>query len=201
VAEARRYGLPVAAHAHSPGAIQACAEAGVRTIEHASFVASDAIHAEGALLARIVEKQATCVPTEIPAVLAFREGRTLGLARELGLTSQQFLDGRRRVVRSMIESGARVIAGSDAGATGVPFTALLGEIELLAAAPWTNLQAIAAATSQAADCLGLADSGRIARGLSADLLAVHGNPAEEISSLRCPSLVMRRGKIVRQEPM
>jgi len=79
----------------------------------------------------------------------------------------------------------------------VPFTALLGEIELLVTDPWTNLQAIAAATSAAADCLGLTDTGRISPGLAADLLAVRGNPAEDIAALRNPTLVMRNGKIVR----
>ncbi len=100
-----------------------------------------------------------------------------------------------------MSSGVRLIAGSDAGATGVPFNALLGEIELLAAPPWSNLQAIAAATSEAAACLNLSGAGRIAEGFPADPLAVRGNPAEDISSLHRTVLVMRRGKVVRQEPL
>jgi len=199
VSEAAKHGLPVAAHAHSPAAIEACAAAGVRTIEHASFVTREGINADNAILTRLAERKAVAVPTCIPAVNAVHEGRTLGLARELGLTSQQFLDGRREVVRALVASGVRVIAGSDAGATGVPFTSLLGEIELLAAEPWSNLQAIAAATSEAAACLGLSGAGRIVNGFPADLLAVRGNPARNIASLRQTILVMRRGKIVRQE--
>ncbi len=201
VSEAAKHGLPVAAHAHSPTAIEACAAAGVRTIEHASFVTREAVHADGAILKRLAEQKVIAVPTCIPAVNAVREGRTLGLARELGLTSEQFLTGRRQVVRAMVASDVRVIAGSDAGATGVPFTSLLGEIELLAAAPWSNLQAIAAATSEAAACLGLSRAGRIVEGFSADLLAVRGNPAEDIACLRETILVMRSGTIVRQESL
>ena len=201
VSEAAKRGLPVAAHAHSPASIEACAAAGVRTIEHATFVTREAVHADSAILTRLAERNAIAVPTCIPAVNAVREGRTLGLARELGLTSEEFLAGRREVVRALVASGVQVIAGSDAGATGVPFTALLGEIELLAAEPRSNLLAIAAATSEAASCLGLPGAGRIAAGFPADLLAVRGNPARDIASLRQPILVMRRGKIVRQEPL
>ena len=199
VKAATRHGLPVAAHAHSPASIQACADAGVRTIEHASFVTREGVRAEDAIVERLVARNAICVPTNIPAFNAVREGRTLGLARELGITSDQFLQGRQLVVRTLIAGGVRIVAGSDAGATGVGFDSLLGEIELLAECPWTNLHAIAAATSQAAAYLGLSDTGRIAQGMSADLLAVRGNPAEDISALRRPVLVVRGGKIVRRE--
>jgi imidazolonepropionase-like amidohydrolase len=201
VSEAAKYGLPVAAHAHSPAAIEACALAGVRTIEHASFVERGAIHAEEGMLAALAARGAIAVPTCIPAVNAVREGRTLGLAREIGLSSEEFLAGRREVVRALIASGVRVIAGSDAGATGVPFHSLLGEIELLAAEPWSNLRAIAAATSDSAACLGFSDTGRIRSGFTADLLAVRGCPAEDLGALRKPVLVMRGGKIIRREPL
>ncbi len=90
VAEAAKYGLPVAAHAHSPAAIDVCAAAGVRTIEHASFVTRGAVHADRGILERLAERRSIAVPTCIPAVIAVREGRTLGLARELGLTSNSF---------------------------------------------------------------------------------------------------------------
>lgn len=204
VSEAARRSLYVAAHAHSPVSIRACLDAGVRTIEHASFVSGEGIHAEPAILAAMSRQKALAVPTNIPAVNAVREGRTLGLARELGLTSEQFLEGRTRVLRALLESGVPVIAGSDAGATGVPFTALIGEVALLAESS-SNLRAIAAATSESASGLGLSGVGRIAPGFAADLLAVRGNPAENIEALRDAEFVMRRGRIVlggnlRREP-
>ena len=90
VSEAAKYGLPVAAHAHSPAAIEACALAGVRTIEHASFVERGAIRAEEGMLAGLAARGAIAVPTCIPAVNAVREGRTLGLAREIGLHPKNF---------------------------------------------------------------------------------------------------------------
>ena len=84
VSEAAKHGLPVAAHAHSPAAIKSCAAAGVRTIEHATFVTREVVHADGAILARLAgSEKVIAVPTCIPAVNAVRDGRTLGLAREL----------------------------------------------------------------------------------------------------------------------
>jgi imidazolonepropionase-like amidohydrolase len=136
------------------------------------------------------------VPTNIPAVHAMRAGRTLGLARQIGLSSEQFLEGRRQVLDDLIASGVRVIAGSDAGATGVPFDSLLGEIDLLAQAFGNNARAIAAATSDTADYLGIPDTGRVREGGFADLLVVAGNPEDDLQTLRKPLLVMSRGRIL-----
>ena len=76
---------------------------------------------------------------------------------------------------------------------------MLGEIELLAEAFDTIPLAIAAATSESADCLGIANTGRIRQGAYADLLAVFGKPENDLTALRRPALVMSRGRIVRQE--
>jgi imidazolonepropionase-like amidohydrolase len=188
VSEAARHRLYVAAHAHSSEAIQTCVEAGVRTIEHASFVKPEA-------LAVIASARAIVVPTNVPAANAVRAGRTLGLAGEVGLSSDEFLEQRRRTLRQFIDSDVPVIAGSDAGATGVDFKSLLGEIELLAEALGDFPRAIAAATSMSADCLGLPDTGRIRVGLRADLLAVSGNPMTDLAALRRPVLVMAGGRL------
>jgi imidazolonepropionase-like amidohydrolase len=199
VSEANGRGLYVAAHAHSPEAIRACVEAGIRSIEHATFVHRGAIAADGDTLRAMSKLRVIAVPTGIPAVIATRAGRTLGLAKEIGLTSQEFLEGRRRVLRDLAANGVEMIAGSDAGATNVGFSSLLGEIELLAEAFDSIPRALAAGTSSAADALGVADTGRIREGASADLLAVYGNPNEDLSSLRRVALVMAQGRVVRKE--
>lgn len=199
VSEALQHDLYVAAHAHSPESIRICAEAGVRTIEHATFVSSGGVAVDRDALDAMSRYRAVAVPTNIPAHHAVREGRTLGLAREIGVTSEQFLEGRRNVLRELVSAGIRVIAGSDAGATGVHFTSLLGEIELLAEAFNSLPLAIAAATSDSADCLGITNSGRIRAGAMADLLAVLGNPEADVTALSRPALVMSRGRIIRQE--
>ena len=139
------------------------------------------------------------VPTAIPAVLAVRRGRTLGIAKQIELPSDQFLEGRRIVLRDLVRNGVPVIAGTDAGATGVAFCALAEEIEWMRQACGNALEALAAATARSADLLGLAGIGRIRKGCRADLLAVSGNPVEDLSTLRRIRLVMARGRIVRME--
>jgi imidazolonepropionase-like amidohydrolase len=184
VEQAERHGMYVAAHAHSPEAIRACVEAGVRTVEHVSFAKRGAIAADRGTLDAMAVRGTIAVPTNIPAVYATRAGRTLGLACEIGLNSEDFLAQRRKVLQDLVSAGVRVIAGSDAGATGVGFTSVIDEIELLAEALGRNSQAIAEAT------------GRIGEGLGADLLAVSGNPYSDLSALRKPLMVMTRGRIV-----
>ena len=199
VSEANRRGLHVAAHAHSPEAIRACVHAGIRSIEHATFVHRGGIAADSNTLRAMSKQRAIAVPTCIPALIATRAGRTLGLAKEIGVTSQEFLEGRRRVLRDLVANGVEVIAGSDAGATNVGFSSLLGEIELLAEAFDSIPRALAAATIRSADALGIADTGRIREGACADLLAVYGDPEEDLSCLRRVALVMARGRVVRRQ--
>ena len=97
------------------------------------------------------------VPTNIPAALAIQNGRTLGLAKQIEMASVDFLESRRIATAQLICAGVRVIAGTDAGATGVPFHALSGEIELMQRSSGSALQAIASATSLSADSLGLSE--------------------------------------------
>jgi imidazolonepropionase-like amidohydrolase len=115
------------------------------------------------------------------------------------MASADFLEGRRIATRDLIRAGVRVIAGTDAGATGVIFDALAGEVELLQQASGSALQAIASATSLSADSLGLSTVGRIRAGFESDLIAVPGNPTEDITLLRRPIFVMSKGTIVRSE--
>jgi imidazolonepropionase-like amidohydrolase len=58
------------------------------------------------------------------------------------------------------------------------------------------LEAIRAATTRAAALLGMSDIGRIERGAFADLVAVDGDPLQDVNALRTPVLVVSRGKVV-----
>ncbi len=199
VDEASSHGLPVAAHAHSVQAIRACIHAGVATIEHATFVSRTGIAVDEEILHLMADHSTVTVPTLVPADNAMRVGRTLGLAREIGMSSVDFMAARREVLRAMYRTGIRLIAGSDAGATGVHFTDVLGEVALLAEIGMSYEQAIAAATGLSAEVLGLQQVGRIAPGYMADLLAVRGNPGTDLDSLHHPVLVVLGGSIVRSE--
>ena len=96
-----------------------------------------------------------------------------------------------------LESGVKVVAGTDAG--GWVHGNNAQEISCLVDAGMTPMQAIVAATGHASQCLGLdADIGTIAVGKKADLILVDGDPLRDVSGLeqgRIVKLVMKDGKV------
>jgi imidazolonepropionase-like amidohydrolase len=91
-----------------------------------------------------------------------------------------------------------IAAGSDAGTPLNAHGAYATELELMVKYEMSPLEAIRAATSVAAEALGLGgETGRIAPGLAADLLVVAGNPAERIQALGAVRMVLARGRVAR----
>jgi imidazolonepropionase-like amidohydrolase len=92
--------------------------------------------------------------------------------------------------------GVPIAAGTDAGTPLNPHGSLVPELELMVKGGLAPLAAIVSATASAPRVLGLvAETGRIAPGLAADLLAVAGNPAERIQALDDVRLVLAAGRI------
>ncbi len=103
-------------------------------------------------------------------------------------------------VRKLHAAGVPILAGTDAINPGTAHGASLHrELELLVAAGLSPSQALAAATSLAADRFGLADRGRIAPGLRADLLLVTGDPCTEIKATRAIVGVWKQGQSIDRE--
>ena len=97
-------------------------------------------------------------------------------------------------IRTLESAGVPVLAGTDAPNPGTTHGASLHhELELLTSAGLTNAQALAAATSRAADCFRLSDRGRIKAGLRADLILVNGNPLQDIQATRNIAGVWKAG--------
>ncbi|WP_232663320.1 amidohydrolase family protein [Pseudonocardia sp. TRM90224] len=104
------------------------------------------------------------------------------------------LEGATQAVRELHGAGAQLVAGTDAN----PYAPAHGlgmhrELQLLAQAGLTELEALAAATSVPARCFGLPDRGRIAPGLRADLLLVDGDPTNDINAISSIVDVWRGG--------
>ena len=113
------------------------------------------------------------------------------------LDRQRSVNTMKRVLGALAGAGCTVIAGSDAPFPHlVPGFSLHDELSLLADAGLEPAAALASATSVAADVLGLADAGRIRPGSVADMVAVGGNPLEDICLLSDVRLVLRRGRVV-----
>jgi len=100
-------------------------------------------------------------------------------------------------VRTLHEGGVEILAGSDAPNPGTAHGASLHhELELLVRAGLTPIEALRAATSVPARRFGLADRGRIAPGLRADLLLVAGDPTTEIRATRTIERIWKNGAAV-----
>ena len=91
----------------------------------------------------------------------------------------------QEAVKLLFDAGIPILAGTDAPNPGTAHGASLHrELVLLTAAGLSPVEALAAATAITADTFGLADRGRIAPGLRADLLLVNGDPTTDITAMR-----------------
>jgi imidazolonepropionase-like amidohydrolase len=112
------------------------------------------------------------------------------------------MDAHLARVRVLHEAGVRLLAGSDAG-RGQPTAHGIGlhrELELLVQAGLAPQEALAAATANVAGAFGLADRGRIAPGLRADLVLVRGDPTVDLLAVRDIARVWKRGVEVERFP-
>lgn len=186
VEEAARHGMKVSAHAHGTEGIIAAVRAGVASIEHGSMLNEEAI-------ALMKEKGTYLVPTtyladNIPLDV---------LPPHIRAKAESILPVAKESVRRAIRAGVKIAFGTDAavfphGDNAKEFTALVER-------GLTPLEAIRSATLNAVDLLGVDDRGLIAPGRLADIIAVPGNPLEDIRVLEDVRFVMKGGKVFKHE--
>ena len=112
------------------------------------------------------------------------------------------LDSAFAVIRQLRAAGVPILAGSDAPNPGTAFGAAMHrELELLVQAGLTPVEALRAATSAPATAFRLADRGRIATGLRADLLLVEGDPTADITATRAIRMVWKEGVPIDRESL
>ena len=185
VDEASRHGIKVAAHAHGNEGIKAAIRAGVASIEHGSMLDDEAI-------ALMKERGTYLVPTEylserinlavLPPLVRRKAESVLPLARESH--------------RKAIASGVKIAFGTDAAV--FPHGENAKEFSSYVRLGMTPLAALRTATLNAADLLGKTDRGSISAGKLADLIALQGNPIEDITATERVQFVMLAGKVVKE---
>jgi imidazolonepropionase-like amidohydrolase len=184
VEEAARHGVKVAAHAHGSEGLLAAVEAGVASIEHGSML-NDAIIGEMKKRGTYLVPTAyllTAMPLDrLPPLLAAKAKQIIPLAQESH--------------RQAVKAGVRIAFGTDAGV--YPHGLNGREFAVYVGYGMTPLEAIRAATTGAADLLGVADRGVIAAGKLADLVAVPGDPLKDVKVMEQVSFVMKNGVVVR----
>lgn len=184
--EAHRRGRRVAAHALGEEGVRNAVRAGIDTIEHGVFLAEDVV-------ADMVRQGTVLCPT-VEVYRRMADGQAPGYAVQ---KAREVVEAHRRSVAMAVEAGVPVIAGTDAGAPGMAHPSLVDEITALQDYGLSPLQALRAATSGAADALGLPAAGRIRPGSPADLLLVDGDPFTDPGLLRQPWGVVRRARLRR----
>ena len=188
VETAHRLGRRVTAHAHGADGIKSFLNAGGDSIEHGTFVDAGGI-------ALLKARRAYFTPTLLVGDLLVERAR----ASAGGFTPAQrakalevgpkMLDAARRVHAA----GANIAFGTDTAAGSNA-----KEFALLVKAGLTPLEAIQTATVNAADHLGISDvAGTLAPGKSADVVAVRGDPLNDVTLLERVGFVMARGQVVR----
>lgn len=184
---AHSLGLKVMAHAHGARGIESAAAAGIDSIEHGTFADDAAL--------KVMKARGTYM---VPTLMAFegvRERLGKGIYTPTVEEKVRMTLGRvGQAVTRAKQMGVPIAFGTDAGVFEHGRNA--GEFALLVKAGLTPREALASATTVAARVLSMEDQiGRIAPGLSADLIAVDGDPLRDIRTLEKVDWVMVRGRI------
>ena len=189
VDEATQAGVPVAAHAHGDGGGRAAVLAGVRSIEHGTYLS-------GETLDLMVERGTFLVPTIAVVVDLTMPGGDYDNA-VLNVRGRHMLPRVRETAARANAKGVKIVAATDTGYGSESVLRLSHELIELVGVGLSPLQAVRAATTVAADLLGIQDRvGRIAVGFEGDLLVLDRNPLENIGAYQDVLLVMNNGKVV-----
>ncbi|MCZ6620215.1 MAG: amidohydrolase family protein [Gammaproteobacteria bacterium] len=191
VEEARRFDVPVMAHAHSAEGVKLAVRAGVRSIEHGSFIDDEAI--------RLMKKNGTfLVPTMYIGDYYIHEVRDNPAQQKMIALSRETRPEFFANIGKAIRAGVKVTVGSDlAGMTAPSYPAR--EFAMLIEAGMTPMQAIQAGTRVNAELLGWEDRlGTIEVGKLADIIAVGNDPLNDITALERVVFVMLNGEVVKQ---
>ena len=189
VEEAARHNIPVAAHAHATEGINQAVIAGVRSIEHGSFLSEESIDL-------MVEYGTYLVPTIYVGDYYANSGKLLAQSKNDDFYLA-FRDDWLKMLGKAHRKGVKITVGSDLCGYEVAPHVCAREFDTLIEAGLSPMDAIKAGTSVGAELLQWDDMlGSLEPNKLADIIAVPGNPLEDISALESPSFVMKDGRII-----
>ncbi|HEX2138925.1 MAG TPA: amidohydrolase family protein [Woeseiaceae bacterium] len=185
------YGLRVAAHAHGTEGMQRAVLAGVASIEHGTYMSDE-------VMELMRENGTWYVPTILAGQWVAEKAEIDGFFPELVRPKAAAIGPAiHDTFRRAYEAGVPIVFGTDTGVS--PHGDNAREFGLMVAGGMPPMEAIQAATSVAAEFLGIADThGSLAAGKQADVVAVPGNPLEDIQVMEDVVFVMKAGTIYKQ---
>ncbi|MGQ0650562.1 MAG: amidohydrolase family protein [Gemmatimonadaceae bacterium] len=188
VDEAAKKNIPVMAHAHGDEGAYAAVRAGVKSIEHGTFLSDSTL--------RLMKEKGTfLVPTYITVVDLTQPGGDYD-DPVLTLRGKFMLPVLADAVRRAHRLGVKIVTGADTNYGAESLSRVAGEVASFVELGLTPLEAIRTATTNAAELLGVADrTGQLKVGYEADLLLVESNPLSDIRALADVLVVVSNGRI------
>lgn len=188
VDEAHMWGVKVAAHAHGAAGIREAIRAGVDTIEHASLLDDEGI--------RLAKQHGAYLSMDIYNTdYTQAEGKKNGVLEDNLRKDRELGDIQRENFRRAHQAGVKMVFGTDAGI--FPHGDNAKQFAVMVRYGMTPTEAIQAATINAADALGRSDLGVVETGRRADLIAVPGDPTQDVRALEHVAFVMKGGEAVK----
>jgi imidazolonepropionase-like amidohydrolase len=191
VADAHRLGRKVAAHAHGAQGILWASQAGVDSVEHGSYI-------DDAGIAMMKQNGTYLVPTLYVAEWVVENAERMHLTANMLSKAREVLPIARKNIARAFAAGVKVAFGTDAGV--YPHGTNAHEFAVMVKVGLSPQQAIHAATINAADLLGWSDKvGTLETGKWADIIAVDGDPLQDVTTLEHMKFVMKGGVVVKNE--
>jgi imidazolonepropionase-like amidohydrolase len=192
IADAHRLGRKVAAHAHGAQGILWATEAGVDSIEHGSYI-------DDAGIAAMKAHGTYLVPTLYLGDWFLENAPKMNVPPLMLKKGQEVMPAARKNIAHAFASGVKVGFGTDAAV--YPHGLNAHEFAVMVKLGLTPLQAIQAATVNDADLLGWSDKvGVIEPNHYADIIAVDGDPLQDVTTLERVEFVMKGGVVYKNEP-
>jgi len=188
---AKDYGFKVAAHAHGAEGMKRAVKAGINSIEHGTLMDDE--------VRSLMKKNGTyLVPTILAGEFVAQKAEIDGYFPEVVRPKARSIGPQLKAnFKKAYEAGVKIAFGTDSGVSEHGDNAK--EFKLMVDNGMPAIEAIRAATVYAADLLGESDNlGSLSTGKFADLIAVKGNPLEDVSILETVSFVMKNGEVVKK---
>jgi len=191
VDEASHFGLRVESHAHSPEGIKNAIRAGVASVEHATMIDDEGI--------ALAKERGTYLDMDVYDEECIQEdGRNGNVPKDFLEHDAQLGQIQRDNFRKAVQAGVKLSFGTDAGIC--PYGTAAKQFAMMVRYGMTPMQAIQAATVNAADLLGKSNLvGSLKPGKYADLIAVGGDPLANVSVLENIDFVMKEGRVYKQK--
>lgn len=188
VEEAATKNVPVQAHAHGDEGAMAAVRAGVRSIEHGTYLSEATL--------RLMKERGTYFDPTYTTVLDLTESGGDYDVPALRVRGEHMLPRLRETVVRARALGVRIVTGGDTSYGPNSLTRVSQEVANFVAMGFTPLEAIQAATTVNAEMLRLEKAiGAVEAGFEADLVVVERNPLEHIVTLQDPLLVVSNGRV------